>query len=572
MASVKPARAVVVPILVAGLLLPANSAQAATAKSIGKSIQGRSITCIKGKITKKVNGANLRCPAGHKIKEPALNRISFSLLPSYAIGANSVVLTGTSSASLPLAYSSNDSSVCTVSGNNVQFVGPGKCSITATQSGSATVASALPVTVSFKVIGSNVITFSLPSMLLLANKTYSLSGSASSGLPLNYESTSTDVCTVDGGTLTLSRTGNCTVRASQAGSNYFEVAKSVESSATIVVGRVSADQPDLITGFQIKPIYVVAADGVDHSLDMNGSIAKILDEGNAYLKEQLGLQLPIDMTTAGYDIQFLKTKLSTAELMHSVDLTSQLFQELDVVDDPGVNRKNYTFFLDVASLKDGAACGYANRPGILSVVAIGNAGSGTINCSGPGETFQNWGSTTWVHENFHNFGVKHFDDSCDLMNSGGVCTNGQRPTIDKERTRYIGANSVGQDILRLRVWDGYTSRMTLQADCTLDLGTRTDGIKFAYCPTGTQTIGALTYCWQAISSDSLEEFINGNWVSLGSGNYWNEPWGPRVSWKCNDASYLAPWIQLTVNTPGVRHYRWIVNGRVAENLNVLWMQ
>jgi len=434
------------------------------------------------------------------------------------------------------------------------------------------VAKALPVTVSFKVMGSNVITFSLPSTLLLANKTYSLSGSASSGLPLNYESASTDVCTIKGETLTLNRTGNCVVRAAQAGSDYFEAALVVESATAIVVGRVTADQPDLITGFQIKPIYVVATDGVDHSFDTNGFLAKILDEGNAYLKEQLGLQLPIDTTTTGYDIQFLKTKLTTAELMHSTDLLNLLFKELNVVDDPGVNRKNYTFFVDVASLKDGGACGYARRPGMVSVVAVGNVGAQGFTCSGAAQTFQNYESGTWVHENLHNFGVAHFDDSCDLMNSGSICAQRQRPTIDKERTRYVGSNSVGQDILKLRVWDGYTGNTKLQADCVLDLGTRSDGIEFAYCPAGTQTIGALTYCWTSISSDSLEELVNGKWVSLGSGSSWNEPWGPRVDWKCTNPNSVAPWLQITVDTPGIRHYRWIVNGRVAEYLNILWMQ
>jgi hypothetical protein len=499
------------------------------------------------------------------------NQITFSLAPSYKIGLKAIDSSGTSSASLPLSYQSATPSVCTFGQNQVQLLSPGKCTITAAQDGAEFVDKAAPVTVSFDVIGQNTITFNLPNSLLLGLKTYPLAGKSSSGLPVTYESQTPDSCSVSITTLTLNKVGTCTVHASQVGSNYYEPAQSVEVSTGIVGSRVTADQPDKVTGFQIKAIYVVPADGMDHSYDTNGYIANILDEGNSYLKEQLGLQLQIDRTNLGYDIQFMKSKITTSEFMHSPDLLEQLLNELKAMEDPGANRKNYTFFVDVPILKDGGACGYGREPGMFSIVAIG------ASCSGPSQTFRNYASPSWVHENFHNFGVGHFNDTCDLMNNPQNCTSDQRPTIDKEKTRYVGASTLGvgdkilsQNILLLRVWDGYTSRTDLLADCILVPGTRSDGLKFAYCPTGTQTIGALTYCWQSITSDSLEELIDGTWVSLGSGSNWNEPWGARFPFKCT-ASY-APWKQITVTTPGIHHYRWIVNGGVAEELNIIWVQ
>lgn len=143
--------------------------------------------------------------------------------------------------------------------------------------------------------------------------------------------------------------------------------------------------------------------------------------------------------------------------------------------------------------------------------------------------------------------------------------------MDKERTRYVGTSVQGQDILKLRVWKGYTDNQNLQADCTLDPVSRQDGMHYAYCPTGTQTIGALTYCWSSISSISLEELVSGVWTSLGVGSQWNQPWGSRISWKCSDPNYAAPWKQITVNTPGIRHYRWVINGQPKEELNVIWV-
>ena len=501
------------------------------------------------------------------------NQINFSLAPSYKIGLKTIDLTGISSTTLPLSYNSETLLVCTVGQNQIQLITPGKCTITATQDGAEFIDKAVPVTISFDIIGQNVISFSLPNTLLLGLKTFALAGNSSSGLTVTYESLTSDICSITNTTLMLNRVGICTVRAAQVGSNYYESAQLVTSSIDIALARITADQPDLVTGFQIKVIYVGPSDGTDHSFDTNGYIAGILDEGNSYLKEQLGLQLPIDKTILGYDIQYLKSKTSAAEFMHSPGLLNQLLNELKAMEDPGANRKNYIFFVDVPTLKDGTACGYARRRGMVSIVAIGSA------CTGPSRSFQNFATLSWVHEIFHNFGVGHFNDSCELMGSPPTCTSNQRPTIDKERTRYVGAAAMGvgdtvlsQDILQLRVWDGYTSRTDFLANCILDPGTRSDGFHFAYCPTGTQTIGALTFCWQSITSDSLEEFINGNWVSLGSGSNWNEPWGARVAWKCDNPGYTAPWKQVTVTTAGVHHYRWIVNGRVGEELNVIWVQ
>lgn len=502
------------------------------------------------------------------------NQVNFSLASSYKIGIKTIDSTGTSSSTLPLNYNSETPLICTFGQGQVQLISPGKCTITATQDGAEYVDRAVPVTISFDVIGQNAITFNLPKSLLLGLKTYSLAGNSSSGLPVTYESLTSDICSVSNTTLMLNRIGTCTVRASQVGSNYYESAQFVTTSIDIALARITSDQPDLISGFQIKAIYVIPSDGTDHFYDTNGFISDILNEGNSYLKEQLGLQLPVDKTILGYDIQFMKSKMSTAEFVHSggsISLLQPLLNELKVMDDPGVNRKNYTFFVDVPALADGTACGYGGRRGMLSIVALGSI------CSSPSQSFQNLAALVWVHENFHNFGVSHFNDSCDLMGSPPTCIPNQRPTIDKERTRYVGASamavgdtSFSQDVLKLRVWDGSTSRLDLLANCILNPGARSDGLKFAYCPTGTQTLGALTYCWSIITSISLEELIDGNWVSLGSGSSGNEPWGASFPFKCTTSS--APWKQITVTTPGVRHYRWIVDGKVAEELNVIWVQ
>lgn len=335
--------------------------------------------------------------------------------------------------------------------------------------------------------------------------------------------------------------------------------------------RATIDLPDTVTGFQIKPIYVVPSDGIDHSSDIDGRIAGLLDAGNVYLKQQIGQTLPIDRTATGYDIQFMRSKKSAATLANLKITPEDLLIESKALDTPSANRKDYVFFIDVNSFKSNSnigadVCGFGTMPGIAALVAI--AGK----CSHPTNTFSDQVISLWIHEVIHNFGVDHVPTACDLMQAKTVCSSGQKVSLDKNRNLYVTSNKYGQDIMKLRVWTGYTARKDLQADCWLgSYVPRPDGIKYAYCPTGSQTIGALTHCWKGITSITLQENQNGKWVSLGSGSHFYQPWGSRLEWKCN-AGASAPWKKLTVLKPGLKHYRWLVNGKIDQYVNVIWVQ
>jgi hypothetical protein len=62
---------------------------------------------------------------------------------------------------------------------------------------------------------------------------FSLSATATSGLTVAYTSTTTNICTVSGSTVTPVAAGTCTVRASQAGNNSWNAAPNVTQSFTI---------------------------------------------------------------------------------------------------------------------------------------------------------------------------------------------------------------------------------------------------------------------------------------------------------------------------------------------------
>lgn len=374
-------------------------------------------------------------------------------------------------------------------------------------------------------------------------------------------------------TLLLIQIGSCTVQASQGESNFYQLAPVVKISITISDTYVTSDQVDVVTGFQVKAIYVVPSDSVDHSYDTNGYIAGILDEGNRYLREQIGLQIPIDKHSLGYDIQYLRSKFTTAQIQSSESRIEDLLAESMALEDPGLNRKDYIFFVDVNGFSNGTYCGWAGIPGIAAVVAIGE---GTVRCTVTSRNFNNWATATLVHELIHNFGVNHtLDNPCDLMEGDGTvgtCPTDTNITVDKEHSRYVGSSLQGGDILTMRVWEGYTDRLDRGAYCSLNPVPRTDGFNYAYCPTGTQTIGPLSWCWSQINSVTLEEFIDGQWTSLGSGSGSSNPWGSKVVWKCGDSTYKAPSKQLTVTTPGTSLYRWMVNGIEREKFKVIWVR
>ncbi len=474
--------------------------------------------------------------------------------------------------------------ICTLGKATIVITGtPGVCRISLKQNGNAYFLPARTVLIEFKVLGTNLIDFQLPGALLLSLGSFQVSATTSSKLPVLLVSTTPTTCTIADSLLNLLQIGTCTIVASQGGDELIPPADPITRNVEISANRVMADLPDTVSGFQIKPVYVVPSDATDNSYDTNGYIAGILDGGENYLKGQLGLKIPIDRTSTGYDIQFLKSKYSTQYLsthestIYKGDSDGKvLLREIGAMENPGENRKDYIFFIEVPGF-EGKYCGYAAMPGMTAVVSLQNI-PGIGACAGKSDPyFENFTSKTWVHELMHNFGVDHtLDDPCDLMAGGdtlGTCNSTNRYTMDKERTRYVGASTQGQDILKLRVWEGYTHDQGLKADCLINPVPRSDGTEYAYCPTGSRPIGELHSCWNSVSSVSLEESIGGIWTSLGNGNYASSLWGgdlPKQA--CADAGYpYAVWKEVTVNSPGLRHYRWVVNGRVNESLDVIWV-
>ena len=156
--------------------------------------------------------------------------ISFTPPASATIG-QPVTLTATASSWLSVTYASSTTDVCTVSGATVAATAAGTCIVVASQPGDDQYAPANPVVAgSFPVQKiTQTISFSPPASATVGQPV-ALTATASSGLPVTYTSTSTDVCTVSGSTLTPAKAGTCAVTASQPGDDKHAPADPVAGS------------------------------------------------------------------------------------------------------------------------------------------------------------------------------------------------------------------------------------------------------------------------------------------------------------------------------------------------------
>ena len=77
---------------------------------------------------------------------------------------------------------------------------------------------------------SQTITFNALSNQAFGTATFTVSATASSGLPVSFNSQTPLVCTVSGATVTLVSAGTCTIQATQAGNGNYAAATPVSQS------------------------------------------------------------------------------------------------------------------------------------------------------------------------------------------------------------------------------------------------------------------------------------------------------------------------------------------------------
>ncbi len=163
-----------------------------------------------------------------------------STAPGGAVIGGSYTIAATASSGLAVTFTADGSSagICTVAGSTVTFVGAGTCTIDANQAGNGSYQAAPQVQQSFAISRvAQTITFTSapPGGATVGGATYTVSGSASSGLAVTFSiaAGSAGVCTLAGSTVSFVGAGTCTIDANQAGNGSYQAATQV----TAVVHR-----------------------------------------------------------------------------------------------------------------------------------------------------------------------------------------------------------------------------------------------------------------------------------------------------------------------------------------------
>jgi hypothetical protein len=169
----------------------------------------------------------------------AFQTISFAPLNSQILGVDPIALSAAASSGLPVSFTSNTASVCTVSGSNVTAISVGVCSVTASQAGGAGYSPAAAVTDSFSVFAPQSITFSAPAEQALGELPVALSATASSGLPVAFISNSPAICSVTGSSASMLSPGLCSITASQAGDTTYAPAPSVTQTFIVAINLLT---------------------------------------------------------------------------------------------------------------------------------------------------------------------------------------------------------------------------------------------------------------------------------------------------------------------------------------------
>ena len=175
----------------------------------------------------------------------AAQTITFTKPPNSTMLQSPLTVSPTATSGLPVTLTSGTQSICTVSGFVITLLGPGTCTITATQPGNTVYSAAAPIIRSFTVSKvAQTITFARPPNATLIQSPVTLIASASSGLPVTLTSTTPSICSVSGNAVTLHVVGTCSIQATQPGDSVYLAATAITRSFNVAKASQTITLPN----------------------------------------------------------------------------------------------------------------------------------------------------------------------------------------------------------------------------------------------------------------------------------------------------------------------------------------
>jgi hypothetical protein len=246
--------------------------------------------------------------------------ITFGVISDQMLSAGTLTLSATSSSGLPVSYASSAANIATVNGNVVTFVSAlvsgSAITITASQAGSNDYLPATSIDRSLTIFDNvtdsdgdgipdysdpypnqlaQAITFGVISDQMLSAGTLTLSATSSSGLPVSYASSDTNIAMVNGNVVTfvsaLVSGSAITITASQAGSNDYLPATSIDRSLTIFDNVTDSD------GDGIPDYSDPYPNSQSQTITFGSIAARAVIDGNLTLTASATSGLPITFST-----------------------------------------------------------------------------------------------------------------------------------------------------------------------------------------------------------------------------------------------------------------------------------
>lgn len=164
--------------------------------------------------------------------------ISIQIPTDVYINNPDIELPEKTSGGLPITYSSSDTNIAIISKNTIHITGAGICSIFAEQAGNEMYNPAQSSNKVLHVLKLNQsISFYLPQMVYVGSDDIVLQQTASSKLPIQYESSDTNIAKIVDGSVKIVGYGMCLISANQTGNEIFNPALSV--SKPLFVDKLS---------------------------------------------------------------------------------------------------------------------------------------------------------------------------------------------------------------------------------------------------------------------------------------------------------------------------------------------
>lgn len=174
-----------------------------------------------------VNVESLQAPVSENV-------ISWPDLPTRKATDAPFNLIASASSGLPVSYTSSNSAVAIISGNQVTIKGVGSTTITARQEGNSQVPAAAPVQ-KVLTIEKDYQYIYMPSLYSIdyGKEPVELPMVSTQGLPIVYSSSDNNVASVDNYSLRFNGTGKVTITAAQPGDAYYLPAESISQEFSV---------------------------------------------------------------------------------------------------------------------------------------------------------------------------------------------------------------------------------------------------------------------------------------------------------------------------------------------------